>query len=152
MALGVLNSGAGLLGANRNGWGWGNGCNVYNGYSGCGNGFCGGSAFDMNVSEALAERDAEIARLNAKAYSDESDLAIYKYFDARLREIEGQIMRDKTEQVAFNSTVTANMSTVASQISTLQGLMASITKTAIPESVICNFNSRSGCNCGVTST
>lgn len=75
-ALGVLNGGCGNLlgGYGRN----------YGGYGFAGYGY--GGYGDVAFSEALAERDAEIARLSAKAYSDESDLTLYKYLDEESKE------------------------------------------------------------------
>lgn len=137
LALGILNSGAGLLGMGRNvGYGFGNGC----GY-GYGNACGGGAAFDMSVNEALASRDAEIARLQAKAYSDESDIALYKYIDGELRAIRQEL----SDQKVFNATANGAVATMAAQLRELQGIVASITRTAVPTSAICDFG-----NCGCT--
>lgn len=146
LALGVLNSGAGLLGG-RNGWsngwnGWGgNACGNFGGWNGYGwNG--AGAAFDMSVSEALAERDAEIARLQAKAYSDESDLVLYKYFDGKIKEINDKLC----EQAVFNATANGGLGTLAGQVAALQQTVAGITQTVVPKSVICNTNQCGGTN------
>lgn len=141
LTLGVLNSGANLMG---NGWG-GCGRNGGWGYNNCGNGNCFGTGFDISVSEALAQRDAQIARLEAKAYSDESDLTLYKYFDAKFKELDNRLC----EQAVFNATATANITNLTAQLQSLNGLVGSITKTAIPESAICDFSGRSRC-CTVT--
>lgn len=128
LALGVLNSGAGLLGMGRNaGWGIGNAC--------------GSAAFDMSVNEALASRDAEIARLQAKAYSDESDLALYKYIDGELRSIRQEL----SDQKVYNATLNGGMSAMATQLRELQGIVAGITRVAVPASAVCDFG-----NCGCT--
>lgn len=97
-------------------------------------------------SEALAQRDAEIARLNAKVYSDESDLAIYKYFDAQLKDI-----RDKlATQEVYNATNNATATALANQIAAQQALLSNITRTAVPTSAICNFDG--SCSCSVSAT
>lgn len=143
LALGVMNAGGNILG---NGWGrgfWGNGygnCG-WNGWGTCGN----GAVFDMSVNEALASRDAEIARLQAKAYSDESDIALYKYIDGELRSIRQELC----DQKVFNATVNGAVGTLSSQLKDLQTLIAGITRIAVPTSAICNFDS---CNCPTTST
>lgn len=134
-ALGVLNSGV-LNG----GMPWLMGGNCAN--RGYGYGYMG----DVGLSEALAQRDAEIARLQAKAYSDESDLAIYKYFDGKLEEINKRLC----EQAVFNATANGTMSVLASQINELKVLTGSITRTAVPKSAICDFDA--GCGCGVSTT
>lgn len=142
LALGVMNSGAGLLGLGRNnGFGWGNGWNGWGGNA-CGN--CGGwngygwngagAAFDMGVSEALAERDARIAQLEANKYSDSSDLVLYKYFDEKVRAIEARL----NEQAVFNATASSGMGTITAQIAALQQAIGGITQTVVPKSVICD--------------
>ena len=143
LALGVLNSGAGLFG---NGWGngWNNGWN--RGWNGGYGGFYGGYG-DIGISEALSCRDMQIARLEAEKRSDENDLAVYKYFDGKFKELNDKLC----EQAVFNATATGTMKVLADQIGALQTLTNSITRTAVPESAICDFSGRSGCNC-TTST
>lgn len=148
LALGVLNSGAGLLGNGwGNGWngGWGRNGNGWGGNCGYG---CGGfGAYgDIGVSEALAQRDSQIAFLSSKVYSDESDLAVYKYFDGKIKELNDKLC----EQAVFNATATGTMKVFADQIGALQTLTNSITRTAVPESAICDFSGRSGCNCATS--
>lgn len=142
LSLGVLNSAGCLLGGmfGRNGV-WANGCGCNNGWNGgaCGNGV----AFDMSVNEALAQRDAEIARLQAKAYSDESDLAIYKYFDAQFKELRQEFC----DQKVFNATVNGALGTVSGQLADLQRIVAGITRTAIPSDAVCDFTQH-GDSCG----
>lgn len=145
LALGVMNSGAGLLGMGRNGgFGWGNGFG-WNGWNGgaCGgnwNGFgWNGAQFDMGVSEALAERDARIAQLEANKYSDESDLTLYKYFDGKIKEINDKLC----EQAVFNATLTGGVGGITQQIAELRSALGGITQTVVPQRVICNTN-----NCG----
>lgn len=135
-ALGVLNSG-GLLGGmfgRNNGWGWNNGC-------GCNNGYGYGYNQDLAVMDQLAQRDAEIARLNAEKYSDQSGLALYKYFDGKLEAINQRLC----DQAVLNERMSGNMSVLASQLNEQKTLLASITQTAIPERVICDFNGRGCC-------
>lgn len=146
LSLGVLNSMGGLFGGcgRNNGWGWNNGWN-----NGCGCGYGDGYGYnngrwDVQVSEALAERDAAIAQLRSEKYADSVGLDIYKYFDGQLKDIRQQMC----DQAVFNEKMSGTISVVANQIAALQVLTNSITKTAIPESAICDFNGR-GC-CGNT--
>lgn len=134
MALGVLNSGF------LNGWNGWNGWNVRSNGVGCGVGY---GITDTAYGESLAQRDAEIARLNSKAYSDESDLAIYKYFDGQLKEIRQELC----EQKVFNATTNGALSTLVSQTNELKSIVSNITRTAIPKSAICDFDSQNCC-CG----
>lgn len=131
-ALSLMNGANGYFG-NGCGWGRNNGCNGYN-----------GAGFDITISEALSQRDAMIARLEAKAYSDESDLAIYKYFDGKLKAIDDRFHAMELNQCQINSTVNATLGVLGSQLNEAKAVLASITQTAIPESKICDFNS---CRC-----
>lgn len=134
LSLGVLNAAGGLFGgcSNRwgNAWGWNNGC--------------GDGVVGLYQSEMMAQRDAEIAFYRAKSYSDETGLEMYKYIDGRLRQLEERAHANEVQQVAFNSGTTAALTALQSQVATVQGLVASITRTAVPQSAVCNFNS---CNC-----
>lgn len=144
LSLGVLNSAGGLLGGGwgngwgRNGWGNGYGCG-WNGYGACG----AGQAFDMEVSNALACRDAEIAQLKAEKYADGVGLEIYKYFDGQLKDIRQTLC----DQAVFNATANGTMSAIAGQLKDTQALLASITRTAVPQSAVCDFDQHSNCNC-----
>ena len=148
LGLGIAGTALGLAnGGWLNGWGNGWGRNVNGGYAGCGGwgyGYNGGS--DIGISEALACRDMEIAQLRARAYSDESDLAVYKYFDGKFKELSDRLCA----QEVFNANASGTMKVLADQIAQQQALLASITKTAIPEDVICSFQGRN-CNCGTVS-
>lgn len=143
LALGVLNSGTGLL----NG-GWGNGWNNGWGRNWNGNGWnCCGGFNDVGISEALAQRDSTIAMLSSEKYADSVGLSIYKYFDGKVKELNDKLC----EQSVFNATATGTMKVLADQVSALQTLTNSITRTAVPQSAICDFDNHSGCNC-TTST
>lgn len=138
-ALGILNGGAGLFnGGWNNGWnnGWGRNGNT------CGNGFYGGTGFDISVSEALAERDSCIARLQAEKYADSVGLGVYKYFDGKITEIHKELC----DQKVFNATVNGAMGTIASQLKDLQDIVGGITRTAVPSDAICDFNAHNNCN------
>lgn len=151
LGLGVAGTALGLM---NNGWfgnGWGNGWgNNWGRNGGCGN--CGGYGYyggysDIGISEALANRDMRIAQLEARAYSDESDLAVYKYFDGKFKELSDRLCA----QEVFNANASGTMKVLADQIAQQQALLASITKTAIPESVICDFKGRNCSSCTTVS-
>lgn len=106
------------------------------------------TATELSYSEALAARDAEIARLNAKVYSDESDLAVYKYFESKLTTINERINAMELSQAQTNSAVNASLNVLNSQVQAANETLANITRTAIPTSAICNFDGT--CNCSNT--
>lgn len=144
-ALGLMNS-TGFLGGWGNGWGngWGrNGCGCGNGYGYGWNGY-NNQNFDMAVSEALAQKDSRIAQLEAEKYADGVGLGVYKYFDAKIAALEKELC----DQKVFNATVNGAIGTIGSQIGDLNRTVSGITRTAVPESSICDFDahSRSSCN------
>lgn len=142
LALGVLNGGANMLnGGWGNGWnrgfGWGgNGFGFGNGYGWGGSGF-GWGAFDMGVSEALAARDARIAQLESRAYSDESDLVLYKYIDTKFKELNDKLCA----QEVYNATMNSGVGSIANQVAELRAALGNITQTVVPKSVICDTRS-----------
>ena len=116
------------------------------GRNGCGNGYgYNNQNFDMAVSEALAQKDSKIAQLEAEKYADGVGLGIYKYFDGELKELRKELC----DQKVFNATVNGAIGTIGSQIGELNRTVAGITRTAVPEDAICDFNAhnRSGSNC-----
>jgi hypothetical protein len=131
LSLGVLNGAGngGILG------------NLLGGRNMCG---------DMLIMEELAKRDSEIAFYKSKNYSDENDLAVYKYFDGRFRELENRMHEHEVQQSVFNANVTTGMSTLGLQVKALEGVIATITKTAIPCTAVCDFTSR--CSAATTTT
>jgi hypothetical protein len=139
LSLGVLNS-AGLLGSTAKNYvteGTSRNCT---------------SAMDMSFLNALAEKDAIIARYEAKSYTDEAGLTLYKYVDTKFNELYECINQFKQDQVAINTTVTTGMSTMSNQLANLQAVVNGITKTAIPSSVVCSFTPASSCSCSTNAT
>jgi hypothetical protein len=139
LSLGVLNS-AGLLGSTAKNYiseGTSRNCT---------------SAIDMSFLNALAEKDAIIARYESKSYTDEAGLTLYKYIDTKFNELYECINQFKQDQVAINTTVTAGMSTMSNQLANLQAVVNGITKTAIPSSVVCSFTPASSCGCSTSAT
>lgn len=105
---------------------------------------------DINTVKELMDKDSKIAKLEAERYTNDTELQLYKYFDGELKDIRRVIEENKdnandrfAEQAVYNSTVNGTLSTVASQITGLQTVVAQITKTVIPSTAVCN----TGCGC-----
>jgi hypothetical protein len=105
----------------------------------------------------LMAKDAEIARLNSERYADKNGLELYKYIAAELKDINNTIENNKdntnaqfAQQAVYNATVNSSIATVANQVTNLQNLVGSITKTAVPQSAICDFGCGCGCGCSLT--
>ena len=115
---------------------------VLNGMGGCGNLlgglFNGGNCchentmvnrYELGLEQASAAKDSKIALLESTIHTNDKILEVYGYLDGRLRGIEGQI----AQQAVVNAQLTANISCMQGNISTLMGL----TKTIIPIGNIC---------------
>ena len=95
---------------------------------------------DIQTLKELEAANAQIARLESEKYTDKTGLEVYKYFDGQLKELREDINRRFTAQEVINANVQSSLSILKSQGDASAVLLASITKTAIPQSVICNFN------------
>lgn len=89
------------------GWGW-NRCGPWGPWGGYGNG-CGCNEdhfvtrYDASKDARIAELEAQQALRDANTYNDQKALEMYKYVDARFREVETQLARQ-----AVNNQATAD--------------------------------------------
>ncbi len=105
---------------------------------------------DMTLMQELNEAKSKIATLEAQKYSDTSDLKLYEYFNGKLTEFREFVNNKFTAQEVINANVNSAIGVMSSQVQDSANLLASITKTAVPRSVICDFNSGcSGCQTSV---
>lgn len=111
---------------------------------------------DVETVEKLAAKDAEIARLNSERYSDaalataqqfarESALEVYKELKKDISDMKEVSYAKWAEQGVINANVNSGLNVLSSQVQSVTATLASITKTAIPSSAICDFG-KSGCN------
>ena len=116
-ALGLLNGGGGIL--NLGGWGGNCGCSEN----------IPVNRYEAGQNARIAELETEVKLRDANTYTDGKLMDMYRYVDGRLRGVEAQIC----QQSVVNAQVTANLSCMQGQISTLMGL----TKTIIPIGNVC---------------
>lgn len=103
----------------------------------------GGTSMNNNVMLALAQKDAEIARLNSEKYTDNNILATYQYIDGRLRAIEQKINDNAAAQAVINCQANSAIQLLNSQIGAINNTLVLITKTAVPSSIVVDFGSTS---------
>lgn len=101
---------------------------------------------DMDLMEKLNEAKAQIATLEAQKYSDSSDLKLYEYFNKQISDLKETVNARFAAQEVINANVNSAIGVLKNQVNDSAVLLASITKTAVPQSVICDFNSGCG-NC-----
>lgn len=116
-ALGLLNGGAGLLGAVNGGW----------------NNNCAENTFvnryELSQEQKIADLQAQVALRDANTYNDQKLLEVYKYFDGKIEGINASI----ATQAVYNATQNATIGCMQNQINELMGL----TKLVVPNSSVC---------------
>lgn len=127
-SIGTAGSGLNLLGANP--------AAVYENNAVC--------VHDAQMMQELAQKDAQISRLESERYADSVGLGLYKYIDGELKSIREQSNIKWTEQAVVNANLSNGLTALSGQAASTAQLVAQITKTAVPSSAICNFNSGCG--------
>lgn len=96
--------------------------------------------YEMNLTQEIGAKDAEISLLKANAYIDQKMVDVYTTLDRRDRELRDLIGKNKDEQYAINmnqavlnGTTGATISCLQAQVAQLQGL----TKLVIPATSVC---------------
>lgn len=131
-SIGTAGSGLNLLGANP--------AAVYENANVC--------VHDMQMTQELAKKDAEISRLQGEQYTNNAVIDLYKYIDGELKGMREQSNGKWTEQAVVNANLSNGLTALSGQVANTAQLVAQITKTAVPSSAICNFNSGCGSCCG----
>lgn len=127
-SIGTAGSGLNLLGANP--------AAVYENNAVC--------VHDMQMTQELAQKDAQIARLESKQYTNDAVINLYKYVDGEFKTMREQLNAKWTEQAVVNANLSNGLTALSGQVQSTAQLVAQITKTAVPSSAICNFNSGCG--------
>lgn len=104
----------------------------------------GGNVMDSerckDMMMELSEKDSEVARLKGEKYTDEHTLELYKYVDGRLRNVEKQISDNAAAQAVVNCQLNSAVQLLNQQIVSINNTLALITKTAVPKSIVVDFN------------
>jgi hypothetical protein len=104
--------------------------------------------YEAAQAAKIAELETEVKLRDANTYTDQKLLEMYKYFDGETKEIRADICDMKAQQGVINANLTTGLDVLKSQVVNTQAVVAGITRTAVPESVICNFCNPCGCNNG----
>ena len=94
----------------------------------------------------ISEKNMEIAYLRGQTETDKKLLELYKYFDGELKGFKADQNAKWTEQAVINSQVMSGLNVLKIQVADVTATVASITKTAVPKSAICDFGCNSGCS------
>lgn len=98
------------------------------------------SRYELNQAQTIAAKDAEIGLLKADKYTDKKLSDVTAYLMGQIKELAGEVRKNKDEQagvnmqqVAYNATNSAMISCLQAQVAALQGM----TKLVIPNSSVC---------------
>jgi hypothetical protein len=104
--------------------------------------------YEAAQAAKIAELETEVKLRDANTYTDQKLLEVYKYFDGENKAIRADICDMKAQQGVVNANLMTGLDVLKSQVAGTQALVNGITRTAVPDSVICKFcNSCTSC-CG----
>lgn len=104
--------------------------------------------YEAAQSARIAELETEVKLRDANTYTDQKLTEVYKYFDGENKAIRADICEMKAQQGVVNANLMTGLDVLRSQVAGTKALVDGITRTAVPESVICKFcNSCDSC-CG----
>lgn len=104
------------------------------------------AAKDAEIAQLKAERTARDVEDRAKQYSIE----VYKELAGKINEMKDMQNAKWTDQMVTNAQISDAITALDGKATNTASLVAQITRTAVPQSAICNFGgSCSGCGSNV---
>jgi hypothetical protein len=100
--------------------------------------------YEAAQAARIAELETEVKFRDNNIYTDAKILDVYKYFDGENKQIRADICEMKAAQGVINANLMTGLDVLKTQVAGTQAVLNGITRTAVPESVICNFNSGCG--------
>ena len=101
---------------------------------------------EINDLKEMDSLKSELAQQKAERYADKVGLEVYQYVEGQLKSIRADENEKWTSQAVVNANVNSGLNVLNSQVADVSATVASITKTAVPTSAICNY----GCGCNQT--
>lgn len=102
--------------------------------------------YEAAQAARIAELETEVKFRDANTFTDQKILEVYKYFDGENKEIRADICEMKAQQGIVNANLMTGLDVLKSQAMETRTLVNGITRTAVPQSAICNFGCGCGCN------
>lgn len=130
-ALGLLSGGLGNLGI---GWNGVNPTNVT-----CSENMTV-NRYELGQEQKIAKLESEKALLESTIYTNGQLNDLRNYVDGKFSSVNNELR----DIAVYQATNTATIGCITNQVNALNASIASITRTAVPASAICDF----GCNCG----
>jgi hypothetical protein len=95
--------------------------------------------YEAAQSARIAELETEVKFRDSNIYTYQKLLELYKYFDGENKQMRADFCEYKSQQGVINANLTAGVDVLNSQIADTRAVLAGITRTAVPSSVICNM-------------
>jgi hypothetical protein len=95
--------------------------------------------YEAAQAARIAELETEVKLRDANTYTDSKVLEVYKYFDGENKQMRAEICEMRAAQGVVNANLMTGLDVLKSQVTGTQAVLSGITRTAVPESVICNF-------------
>lgn len=95
--------------------------------------------YEAAQAAKIAELETEVKLRDANTYTDQKMLELYKYFDGETKQIRSDICEMRAQQGVVNANLMASVDVIKSQAAETRSILAGITRTAVPENVICKF-------------
>ena len=95
--------------------------------------------YEASQSARIAELETEVKLRDANIYTDQKMLELYKYFDGENKQMRADFCEAKAQQGVINANLMSGVDVLNSQIADTRAVLAGITRTAVPSSVICNM-------------
>jgi hypothetical protein len=95
--------------------------------------------YEAAQSAKIAELETEIKFRDSSIYTDGKLLDMYKYFEGENREIKSDIAEMKAQQGVINANLMTGLDVLKAQAADTRAIVNGITRTAVPQSVICSF-------------
>lgn len=93
--------------------------------------------YELTQESKIAELQSQIALRDANTYNDQKLLEVYKYFDGELKDVRATMCANEKAQAVINAKFESGFDVLASQVASINGTIANITKTVIPNSSVC---------------
>lgn len=91
------------------------------------------SRYELGLQQTISQQQSHIQLLEADKYTDQKIVEVYNALNPQIREI-----KDELRDIAvYQATNTATIGCLGNQVTALQSVMNSLTKTVIPKENIC---------------
>lgn len=95
------------------------------------------SRYEQELTQKIAEKDAQIALRDANTYNDQKLLEVYKYFDGELKELRERQNDKWTNQAVINAQFESGLNVLSNQVASINNTINNITRQVIPNSCVC---------------